>query len=63
MRARIILAGLLGLTMGGTALPALTAEDTIKIALIEPFSGPVAALGRDSLEAFEFYVDRINAAG
>jgi branched-chain amino acid transport system substrate-binding protein len=45
------------------ALPALAAEDTIKIALIEPFSGPVAAVGRDSLEAFEFYVDRINEAG
>ena len=63
MRIRVVLAGLLGLAVGGMALPALAAEDTIKIALIEPFSGPVAAVGRDSLEAFEFYVDRINAAG
>jgi len=63
MRIRVVLAGLLGLAVGGMALPALAAEDTIKIALIEPFSGPVAAVGRDSLEAFEFYVDRINEAG
>jgi branched-chain amino acid transport system substrate-binding protein len=49
--------------MGGMALPTVAAGDTIKIALIEPFSGPVAAVGRDSLEAFQFYADRINAAG
>jgi len=62
MRIRVILAGLLGLIMGAIALPALAA-DTIKIALIEPFSGPVAAIGRDTLEAWEFHADRINAAG
>jgi branched-chain amino acid transport system substrate-binding protein len=58
-----IVAGVLALTIGGIALNAHAAEDTIKIALIEPFSGPVAAVGRDSLEQFEFYADRINAAG
>jgi branched-chain amino acid transport system substrate-binding protein len=63
MRIRIVLAGLLGFALGGIALPVLAAEDTIKIALIEPYSGPVAAVGRDTLEAFEFYADRINAAG
>jgi len=63
MRIRVVLAGLVGLAMGGMALPALAAEDTIRIALIEPFSGPVAAVGRDSLEAFQFYANRINAAG
>jgi len=63
MRIRVIWAGLLGLAMGGMALPTVAAGDTIKIALIEPFSGPVAAVGRDSLEAFQFYADRINAAG
>jgi len=63
MRIRYMLASLLGLAMGAIALPALSADDTIKIALIEPLSGPVAAVGRDSLEGFEFYADRINAAG
>jgi branched-chain amino acid transport system substrate-binding protein len=63
MRIRVVLAGLLGIALGGIALPVLAAEDTIKIALIEPYSGPVAAVGRDTLEAFEFYADRINAAG
>ena len=55
MRIRVVLASLFGLVISGMALPALAAEDTIKIALIEPFSGPVAAVGRDSLEQFEFY--------
>jgi branched-chain amino acid transport system substrate-binding protein len=63
MRKRVIWAGLVGLAMAGMALPALAAGDSIKIALIEPYSGPVAAVGRDALEAFQFYADRINAAG
>lgn len=63
MRIRVVMAGLLGLAMSGVALPALAAADTIRIALIEPFSGPVAGVGRDTLEAFNFYADRINAAG
>ncbi len=63
MRLPGLVAGLLALSIGGIAFLAQAAEDTIKIALIEPLSGPVAAVGRDSLEGFEFYVDRINAAG
>ena len=63
MRIRVVLASLLGLTLGSFLPPALAADDPIKIALIEPYSGPLAAVGRDALEQFEFYADRINEAG
>ncbi|MFQ5827762.1 MAG: branched-chain amino acid ABC transporter substrate-binding protein [Candidatus Methylomirabilia bacterium] len=39
------------------------AAETIKLGLIEPYSGPVAAVGRDTLEGFEFQADRINKRG
>ncbi|SVE58451.1 uncharacterized protein METZ01_LOCUS511305, partial [marine metagenome] len=37
--------------------------DTIKIALIEPMSGPLAAIGLDLIEGMEFFAERINNAG
>lgn len=39
------------------------AADTIRVALIEPYSGPVAAIGRDFLQGMQLIVDDINAAG
>ena len=39
------------------------AKDTIKIALIEPMSGPLAAIGLDLIEGMEFFAERINNAG
>jgi len=45
--------------MSTTAL----AADTVKLGFIEPLSGPVAAVGRDLLEQFEYIVGEINAAG
>ena len=42
---------------------AARAEDTVKLALIEPFSGPIAAVGRDTLEIFEFFAHEVNARG
>ena len=38
-------------------------EDTVKLGLIEPFSGPIAAVGRDTLEIFEFFAGEVNARG
>ena len=38
-------------------------DDTIKIALIEPMSGPLAAIGLDLIEGLEFFAERINKAG
>ncbi len=46
------------------ALAALPARaDTVKLGLIEPFSGPIAAVGRDTLEIFEFFAGEVNARG
>ena len=38
-------------------------KDTIKIAVIEPMSGPVASIGLDLIEGLEFHAKRINEAG
>ena len=38
-------------------------KSTIKIALIEPMSGPLAAIGLDLIEGLEFYAEKINKAG
>ncbi|MEY3532028.1 MAG: hypothetical protein RI979_52 [Pseudomonadota bacterium] len=53
------------LAMGLAALTsaAAFAEDTIKVAIIEPLSGPLAANGADILERFQFIFNRVNAAG
>ncbi len=42
---------------------AAQAEDPVRIGLIEPFSGPIAAVGRDTLEGYEFFANEINARG
>ena len=39
------------------------AADTIKLGLIEPLSGRIAAVGQDALSAFTFAADQINANG
>ncbi len=39
------------------------AADTVKLGLIEPFSGPIAAVGRDALEIFEFFAADVNRRG
>lgn len=63
MRIRGLAAFLLVLIPLGLAMTAAKAEDTIKIGLIEPFSGPVAAVGRDTLEGFEYYARYVNERG
>src|ERR1700682_4686748 len=39
------------------------AEDTIKLAYTDPFSGPFASGGDEFLKAFQFIIARKNAAG
>ena len=63
MRIAGVVAAVLFLVTGGIASTTYAADDTIRIALIEPLSGPVAGVGRDTLEAFEFLADQINASG
>ncbi len=56
--------------VGGLALAALTAlslsaqaQDTIKIAYIDPLSGPGATVGEVGLKTFQFLADELNAKG
>ena len=39
------------------------AKDPIKIAMIEPMSGPLAAIGLDLIEQMEFFAERVNENG
>jgi len=56
-------AGLVGaLTVGLLSFPAGAAE-SVRLAMIEPLSGPVAGIGNDVLEQLEYNAKRINAAG
>jgi branched-chain amino acid transport system substrate-binding protein len=45
------------------ALFAAPASAQIKIAYVDPLSGPFANIGQQGLQHFQFLVDRINAAG
>ena len=63
MTTKPILAGLAGLLAAASMSFAASAAETIKIGLIEPLSGPVAAVGRDALQSFEFNADLVNKAG
>jgi len=50
------------LAVGLAAMPALAA-DPVRIAFIDPLSGPFAAVGTSGLRQFQFTADEINKAG
>jgi len=52
---------LAALSIGGPG--AARAEDSVRIALIEPYSGPLAAVGSDFLQGMQLIVDGINKSG
>jgi branched-chain amino acid transport system substrate-binding protein len=49
----------IAVTLPGSA----SAEGTVKIALIEPLSGPAGGVGKRAQMMFNFMIDRVNAAG
>src|SRR3954464_1763086 len=59
---RRIIAGLLLALAALSARPA-AAADTIKIAYVDPFSGPFASGGDEFLKIFKVLFDRVNARG
>ncbi len=59
----MIMAGFAGLVAAGLVSFSANAAETIRIGLIEPLSGPIAAVGNDALQAFEFNAERVNARG
>ncbi|MDX2202280.1 MAG: branched-chain amino acid ABC transporter substrate-binding protein [Hyphomicrobiaceae bacterium] len=51
-------------SFGSLGLPlAANAQDTIKVAYIDPLSGPGATIGEVGLKTFQFLADEINAKG
>src|SRR6202163_3389196 len=59
---RLICHSLVALGLLFSGRPAL-AEDTIKLAYTDPFSGPFASAGDEFLKIFQFIIARKNAAG
>ena len=49
--------------IAGISINHLRAAETVRIGLIEPLSGPYAALGADALQTFEFSARKINQGG
>ena len=62
MRKRLATAAV-GLLMAATGTLTAAAQDTIKIAYIDPLSGPGATVGEIGLKTFQFLADELNAKG
>ena len=52
-----------GLAVSSFALSSAHAQDTIKIAYIDPLSGPGATVGEVGLKTFQFLAEELNAKG
>jgi branched-chain amino acid transport system substrate-binding protein len=62
-RAKAVLTGLVMLAMIVSLATGAIGADTIKIAYIDPLSGPFAATGENGLQQFKFAADHLNRAG
>jgi branched-chain amino acid transport system substrate-binding protein len=60
---RGLLAAAIAVTSGAAARSAAAADDTIKIAYIDPFSGPFASGGDEFLKVFGYILQKVNADG
>lgn len=60
---RATLAGALALAAFPFAMPVSGADETIKIAYIDPLSGGMANVGEDGLKTFQYLADELNAKG
>lgn len=63
IRTKRVLTGVLVLAMLAWLAPAATPADPIKIAYIDPLSGPFAATGENGLNQFRYAAAQINRAG
>lgn len=63
MTARIIRTALFALLAVGVLVATAHAQGTVKIAYIDPLSGPFAATGENGLNQFRFAADQVNRAG
>ena len=62
LRTRNVVIGTVIVAMVAWLAPAATPADPIRIAYIDPLSGPFAATGENGLNQFRFAADRINAS-
>jgi len=62
-RTTIVLVGMLALAVVAGLAPVAMPADPIKIAYIDPLSGPFAATGENGLNQFRHAADQINKAG
>src|SRR5467141_4718572 len=60
---RAKLAGAVALVAIPFAMPVSGADDTIKIAYVDPLSGGMASIGEVGLKTFQFLADELNAKG
>lgn len=62
MKRQLVSAIAAATVMGAAAMPA-QAADTIRMAFIDPLSGPFAATGSTGLKEFQFFAEEINKKG
>jgi len=63
MKYRTLFTAMLLAAVSVGTTTASRAQETIKIALIEPYSGPLAAIGNDFLQGMQMIADSINKSG
>lgn len=63
MSGRNLVIGILMIAMVAWLAPGATPAETIRIAYIDPLSGPFAATGENGLHQFQYAADKINKAG
>jgi branched-chain amino acid transport system substrate-binding protein len=62
-RTKRVFTGILALAVLAWLAPAATPADPIRIAYVDPLSGPFAATGENGLQQFKFAADGLNRAG
>src|SRR5262245_17847856 len=62
-RTKRVLTGVLAVAVAAWLAPLAMSAETIKIAYIDPLSGPFAATGENGMNQFKFAADQINKAG
>ncbi len=62
-RTMRVLTGILAIAVAAWLAPAAMSAETIKIAYIDPLSGPFAATGENGMNQFKFAAEQINKAG
>ena len=62
-RVKSVLGGILVLAVVGWLAPWAMSADPIRVAYVDPLSGPFAATGENGLKQFRFVADQINRAG